>query len=117
MRDGHLAGAPNPFTSWLAAGTLTPKGQSLVSIHAQSDIPNDPGRDVAGHGSRVDASTRPLDGPVIAALAKRWGPNIAALDAAWAAMVLAGGARDAAELLDWLQMTGLLDAPPYWCAA
>jgi hypothetical protein len=57
-------------------------------------------------------SRRPLDGPVIPFLSGR--AAVAASDARWAAVVLAGRARDAAELRDWLQMAGLISALPYW---
>jgi hypothetical protein len=79
---------------------------------------NAPGRNGRVHAStRPRARRRPLDGPVIADLSEASGPRIAAVDAAWAAMVLAGGAADATQLRDWLEMVGLLDTPPYWCAA
>lgn len=63
-------------------------------------------RDVA-----PDTRRRVLDGPVVGDLAEVVGPHLAEHDAAWAAKVLAGYARDAAELEDWLHMTGLLAAP------
>jgi hypothetical protein len=49
-----------------------------------------------------------LDGPVLRDLAAATGPRIAAMDAESAAKWLAGGARAAAELSDWLHMFGLL---------
>ena len=60
-------------------------------------------RDVA-----PDTRRRALDGPVLRDLAAATGPRIAAMDAANAAKWLAGGARDAGELRDWLAMVGLL---------
>jgi hypothetical protein len=76
-----------------------------------------PRRVAAGHESCNHVSRRPLDGPVIADLAAAATARIAAMDAAAAAMVLGGGARNAAELRGWLEMAGLLEAPPWWCAA
>jgi hypothetical protein len=57
---------------------------------------------------RIDR--RPLDGPVLADLAETSSPAVAQSDARSAAGVLADRARDAAELRDWLLMTGLLPA-------
>jgi hypothetical protein len=51
---------------------------------------------------------RALDGPVMLDLARKDTPGIAAMDAAWAAKVLAGEARDAAELREWLSACGLV---------
>ena len=58
-------------------------------------------------------SRRELHGPVLADLAAKDTPGIARLDAGWAAVVLAGQARDADELRDWLHMTGLLTEPAH----
>ncbi len=60
---------------------------------------------------------RQLDGPVVADLAEATTPAIAQSDARWAAAVLAGGAKDAAELRAWLRTVGLLPAAPYWMGA
>jgi len=54
---------------------------------------------------------RPLNGPVGDDLAAKDTPGIAAHDARWAAVVLAGRARDVAELRTLLYMTGLLAEP------
>jgi hypothetical protein len=61
-------------------------------------------------------SREPFSGPVVADLAAKWTPGIAQMDARHAAAILAGAARDVAELREWLMMTGLLPAPPYWAA-
>jgi hypothetical protein len=61
---------------------------------------------------RIDR--RPFDGPILADLAEASSPYVAQSDARWAAAVLAGHVQDAAELRDWLLMTGLLPAPPRW---
>jgi len=45
---------------------------------------------------------------VVDDITKAYTPGIAAMDAASAAKFLAGGARDADELADWLKMMGLI---------
>jgi hypothetical protein len=51
---------------------------------------------------------RALDGPVVADIAAKYTPGIAAMDAANAARALAGRARDADELREWLSLCGLV---------
>ena len=98
--DAGAAPRERPPQDDQAAGKLTTSPRSPITV-ARPVLPA-PGR-------------RTLDGPVVGDLAAKDTPGIAAMDAAWTALVLAGWARDAAELERWLRMCGLLAerwAPP-----